>query len=95
MAKGQYGASMGGSMEYRYSLKPETTNCRNCIHYKRRGDPLLNEHKYGRCNAFGILISDCTNARLCKSFKNKHGVDKAKKSKGTPKKDKAKRKQGD
>ena len=86
MAKGQYGVSMGGSIEYRYSLKPETKNCRNCTHYKQRGDPLKYEHKYGRCNAYGILISDCTNARLCKSFKNKHNGSKVQKPKESHKK---------
>ena len=81
MAKGQYGASMGGSMEYRYSLKPETKNCRNCVNYQRRGDPLLNERKFGRCKEFGILITDCTNAKLCKAFQNMHESKKAAKTK--------------
>ncbi len=78
MAKGQYGASMGGSLEYRYTLKTSTRNCRNCIHYQKRGDPLLNERKWGRCNHFRMLISDPTNAKLCKSYSNAHSGKRTK-----------------
>ena len=73
MAKGQMGASMGGAMEYRYTLKPGTKNCRNCSYYKKQGDPLMYERKCGICNQFGITITDATNAKLCKAFKNKNG----------------------
>ena len=85
MAKGQFGVSMGGTLEYRYSLKPETKNCRNCNCYKLRGDPLLNERKSGYCCEFEMLITDCTNAKVCKAFKNRHckkSVPKRKKGNG-------------
>ena len=73
MNKGRIGTRMGGSIEYRYGLKPTTRNCRNCAYYKRSYDHVSDKPKYGYCREFSILITDCTNARLCKKFQNTHG----------------------
>lgn len=58
--------------KYFYQLKPETANCKNCVHWKRQGDPVKYEWKFGYCRKFGIRITDVTNARRCKAFKNKN-----------------------
>ena len=54
---------------YKPKYKPKKTakNCRNCSY--RKDD---NDRKIGWCYKFKITISDNTNARLCKGFKNKH-----------------------
>ena len=78
MAKGKIGTSMGGAIEYRYELKSGVKNCQNCSNFCKRGDPLLNERKNGYCREFGILISDNSNARLCKAFQKKTQAKKAK-----------------
>lgn len=78
MAKGSVGVSMGASIEYRYQLKPETKNCKNCVYYQNRTDPLTGKKKYGWCKQFKISISDATNAKYCKGFRNKHSGQKRK-----------------
>ena len=72
MAKGTVGVSLGGSIEYRYQLKPTTKNCKNCKNYKQRSDSSTHQSKAGMCSKFHIIITDVTNARLCSSFTNKN-----------------------
>lgn len=72
MAKGSIGTSMGGSIEYRYSLKTTTRNCRNCANYSKGKEDFWGERQSGFCRKFGIEITDTSNATVCKTYKNRH-----------------------
>ena len=72
MGSGKIGVSLGGSMEYRYSLSPNAKNCKNCKYYQQSDNAYPTHRKQGYCSHFKILISDPTNGKLCIAFFNKH-----------------------
>jgi len=78
MAKGSIGTSMGGSIEYRYSLKMTTRNCRNCANYSKGKEDFWGGRQSGFCRKFGIEITDTSNAAVCKAFRNRHAGKKEK-----------------
>lgn len=78
MARGAIGVSMGGSIEYRYQLKPTTRDCRNCKNCKILEPPSFRGRSSILCAKFHIPITDTSNAKNCVGYENKNSRNSGK-----------------